>query len=130
MDNLYKEVSGIEAFTRAYDGEYAQYSTNNSDWCSFEKCSWDFDELRGKTFKFRVKRQTLKINVEIPKPFTPKHGEEYWYVCSLATENVNKTVYGGDGVDKTNQMLGYYKTKEDALLAFEILSKAVLGENN
>ena len=125
MGNLYEEVSGIEAFTRAYDGEYAQYSTNNSEmsWLSFEKCSWDFDELRGNTFKFRVKRQTLKINVEIPKPFTPKHGEEYWYICSTATEKAYKTVYSGEG----DQMLGCYKTKEDALLAFEILSKAVLG---
>ena len=87
-----------------------------------------YEEVSGKNFKFRVKRQTLKINVEIPKPFTPKHGEEYWYICSTATEKACKTVYGGDGVDKTNQMLGYYKTKEDALLALEILSKAVLGE--
>ena len=130
MGNLYEEVSGIEAFTRAYDGEYAQYSTNNSEmsWLSFEKCSWDFDELRGKTFKFRVKRQTLKINVEIPKPFTPKHGEEYWYICSTAIQKAYKTIQDGGSLDKLNQMLGCYKTKEDALLAFEILSKAVLGE--
>ena len=128
MDNLYKEVSGIEAFNRAYDGEYAQYSTDNNVWCSFKIYSWNLDELRSEALKFRVKRQTLKINVAIPKPFTPKHGEEYWYICSTAIEKAHKTIQDGGSLDKLNQMLGCYKTKEDALLAFEILSKAVLGQ--
>ena len=129
MDSLYEEVSGLDVFIRMFDGEVVQYFAGEK-WSEANPFNWSVSNLKDGDFKFRVKRPTLKINVEIPKPFTPKHGEEYWYVCSSATEKVNNTVYGGLGVDKTNQMLGCYKTKEDALLVFQTLSKAVLGENN
>lgn len=32
-------------------------------------------------FKFRIKTRTIMINnIEVPAPFEPKDGEEYWYI--------------------------------------------------
>ena len=129
MINLYEEVSGLDVFIRMFDGEVVQYF-DGEKWSEANPFNWSVSNLKDGDFKFRVKRPTLKINVEIPQPFTPKHGEEYWAFSNIHPKCVSKSLCGSRGENLSRKLLGCYKTKEDALLVFETLSKAVLGENN
>ena len=94
MDNLYEEVSGIEAFNRFFNGEYAQFLYNDNKWYSFEVICWSVDKLKSGQFRFRVKRPTLKINIEIPQPLTPEYSEEYWTFSDIHPSCVSKSRCG------------------------------------
>ena len=126
MNNLYEEVSGLDVFIRMFNGDTVQY-WDCEGWYEANPFDWSVSDLKDGDYKFRVKRKVINNDVEIPQTFPPKYGEEYWYIFP-STEMLYKTNYEDDRFDEIKKLLGYYKTKEDALLAFKTLSKAITGE--
>ena len=129
MDNLYEEVNGLDVFIRMFGGEIVQYFDGET-WKEAKPFDWGVSDLNGGGFKFRIKRPTLKISVEIPQPFTPKQGENYWYIFPTYIDPVRQTTWDDRQLDAINKRCGCYKTEEDALLVFKALTKAIYGENN
>ncbi|EHU2133747.1 hypothetical protein [Acinetobacter baumannii] len=83
-------ISGAEALRALADGKEVEY------WEEYKKAEfpqlpewvdvlntvdWDIknDVLSGKT-KFRLKPQTIKLELELPKPFEPKEGDTFYYL--------------------------------------------------
>lgn len=75
-------ISGAEAMIAAIDGKDVEYdcTKGKSSWSSFNDEKWSAGELKSGKFKFRLKPQTIKLELELPKPFEPKEGEKYWII--------------------------------------------------
>lgn len=79
-------ISGKEALQ---DIENSQISYNSGRWFPLVNCEFKLHELlngrsdTGNSLKFRLKHRTITINnIEVPAPFEPKEGENFFYVSA------------------------------------------------
>ena len=82
-------ISGKEALTKVTEG-IVQYKCDEDPvadlWTTITDHFWDQYNLgvflnENTTWKFRLKPRTITINdIEVPAPFEPEEGGEYWYI--------------------------------------------------
>jgi len=73
-------ISGKEAKLAWANGKTIEFHYANTIWAELPSCAqlsiFDDEEI-----KFRLKPRTITINgIELPAPFEPKEGEEYFYL--------------------------------------------------
>lgn len=64
-----------------------------------------FDDER---VKFRLKPRTIKLELEIPAPFEPKHGEEAWCLDGATLNGYKKVIF-----DDFDLGMGFWRTEEE-----------------
>mgnify|MGYP003598868032 CR=1 FL=1 len=80
-------ISGKEALIALANGEIIEVKSPHDKWY----CDWGtIDPRNTKLFlryffdddyyKFRLKPETVKITIEVPAPFKPKHGQKFYYL--------------------------------------------------
>ncbi|MFN1751803.1 hypothetical protein ACK13T_01670 [Acinetobacter baumannii] len=72
---------------------------------------------------FRLKPQTIKLELELPKPFEPKVGDLYWCIAMTNLRGYTQKVYKDDGDDECLIHLGAYRTEEEIKQVVEQLRK-------
>ncbi|MFP0526842.1 hypothetical protein ACLDWI_18600 [Acinetobacter baumannii] len=76
-------ISGAEALRALADGKEVEgFSEENEEWIPIVYFS--VQEVVNGLYKFRLKPQTIKVELELPKPFEPKDGETYWHIYPSA----------------------------------------------
>lgn len=81
-------------------------------------------------FKFRFKPQTIKLELELPKPFEPRDGDECFIVDSEQEDGFYRFTYSEDsGFHQNFIQFGAYKTEDDVKKAVEQLRK-IRGTNS
>lgn len=70
--------------------------------------------------KFRLKPQSVKLEIEVPAPFEPKVGEEYYYIYSHSERGYAQDVFKENRI--TNQF-GAWKKESDIKIVVEHLRK-------
>ncbi|MBJ9481197.1 hypothetical protein [Acinetobacter baumannii] len=80
-------------------------------------------------FKFRFKPQTIKLQLELPKPFEPKDGEVYYYLKPSNAWGFGCGEWGDDSMQNEYIQYGAWPTKEDVLKVVEQLRK-IRGTNS
>lgn len=80
-------------------------------------------------FKFRFKPQTIKVELELPKPFEPKEGDEYFYISTLQHCLYSHDVWSDETADITQAAFGAYRTEDDVKKAVAQLKK-IRGTNS
>ncbi len=77
-------------------------------------------------YEFRLKPQTIKLELELPKPFEPKDGQRYFYLNPHADAG-----YGVNTTTKWNKYLqfGAWRTEEEIKQVVEHLRK-IRGTNS
>ncbi|EHU3263643.1 hypothetical protein [Acinetobacter baumannii] len=116
-------ISGADALRALADGK--EVEANNSDfayWIDARNLGVKdfFDDIH----IFRLKPQTIKVELELPKPFEPKVGEEFWTI-----------VNGSDGYACSNEIasrantFGAWRTEEEIKQVVEQLRK-IRGTNS
>ncbi|MDU6157989.1 MULTISPECIES: hypothetical protein [Acinetobacter] len=118
-------ISGAEALRALADGK--EVEANNSDfgyWIDARNLGVKdfFDDVH----IFRIKPQTIKVELELPKPFEPKDGERYFYLNPHADAG-----YGENTTTKWNKYLqfGAWPTEEEIKQVVEQLRK-IRGTNS
>ena len=77
-------ISGADALRALADGDYVEY------WCE-DLEQWVFMDMQNHfKRKFRLKPSTITLNVEIPAPFEPKEGEEFFILAPLSVTGHTK----------------------------------------
>ncbi|HCM9740763.1 TPA: hypothetical protein N5O32_001842 [Acinetobacter baumannii] len=72
-------ISGAEALRALADGKEVEgFSEENEEWIPIVYFS--VQEVVNGLYKFRIKPQTIKLELELPKPFEPEEGEKYWWI--------------------------------------------------
>ncbi|WP_334412854.1 hypothetical protein [Acinetobacter pittii] len=73
-------------------------------------------------FKFRFKPQTIKLELELPKPFEPKDGEKYWIISDDYENGYTSSTY-------PRVTIGAWKTEDEIKQVVEQLRK-IRGTNS
>ncbi|MGE9796817.1 hypothetical protein [Acinetobacter baumannii] len=74
---LISGADAIDALKAKKEVEYCGEGINDS-WLSAETLPIIY--FLNDSFKFRLKPQTIKLELELPKPFDPKEGETFYYL--------------------------------------------------
>ncbi|OBY75929.1 hypothetical protein [Acinetobacter gyllenbergii] len=71
-------ISGADALRALADGQLVQWMIGDV----FQDVTdeWKIRAFSHPSFKFRLKPRTIKLELEIPAPFEPKVGEQYWFL--------------------------------------------------
>lgn len=79
-----KLISGKEALIALANDQDVEYMDTSN---TFKSLGWsnafglDTNLFFSDRFKFRLKPRTITLNgIEMPAPFEPEEGEEYWYI--------------------------------------------------
>lgn len=117
-DQNHSLISGADALRALADGKEIEYINAYGQWDEAAIAIPAMDILDDK-FKFRLKPRTVKLEIEVPAPFEPKYGEEYWFVCLnvkdgyASTENQNLTC------DRYRIDFGVYRTEAEIKIVVE-----------
>ncbi|MFW1924251.1 hypothetical protein [Acinetobacter geminorum] len=74
-------------------------------------------------FDFRLKPQTIKVELELPKPFEPKEGDIYWFITPNHSTGYDFSEFDNSQGDKLLLQYGVYRTEDDVKKAVEQLRK-------
>ena len=109
MTNL---ISGKEALIALANGEEVEYTNScTPSWHELSVSGISINEIVNPKFnKFRLKPRTITINgIEVPAPFEPKVGEEYWFIADYISSAYSCT-QEGTGI---NSSIGKWRTEEE-----------------
>lgn len=73
-------------------------------------------DLINSRFEWRLKPQTIKLELELPKPFEPKEGEKYWIIT-------DEYKLGYTSTYSSNGLLGKWRTEDEIKQVVEQLRK-------
>ena len=108
MTNL---ISGKEALIALANGEEVE-NFNGGAWCGVDESSEVGAFLSDR--KFRLKPRTITINgIEVPAPFDPKEGEEYWCFSTQTVLGYGHNVYESERADRRFINMGAWRTEEE-----------------
>ncbi|WP_290008000.1 hypothetical protein [Acinetobacter pittii] len=133
-------ISGADALRALADGEEVEASTECSPTIWEDAANYSANEFLAeetaetedycsmKLF-FRLKPQTIKLDLELPKPFEPKDGEVYYYLKPSNAWGFGCGEWGDDSMQNEYIQYGAWPTKEDVLKVVEQLRK-IRGTNS
>ncbi|HCA5057770.1 hypothetical protein M4D47_17875 [Acinetobacter baumannii] len=131
-------ISGADALRALIDGHEVQGRLENQvQWTDINPKS---DDTLVKSFLteknrigircyFRFKPQTIKLELELPKPFEPKVGEEYFYLNSGRESGFAKKLHDGEKLDYMTTQFGAWRTEDEIKQVVEQLRK-IRGTNS
>lgn len=74
-------ISGAEAKLAWANGVDIQIKNVNCvNWYDLDESKYNLDIFDNVRVDFRLKPQTIKLELELPKPFDPEEGEKYWWI--------------------------------------------------
>uniref|UniRef100_A0AB39C920 Uncharacterized protein n=1 Tax=Acinetobacter phage vB_AbaM-SPB TaxID=3236747 RepID=A0AB39C920_9CAUD len=74
-------------------------------------------------YKFRLKPQTIKLELELPKPFEPKKDETYWYLTTSTSKGYDWNQFQSVMGDEFYCQFGAWRTEAEAKQVVEQLRK-------
>lgn len=133
-------ISGADALRALADGKNVQYRTN------FSKSNWaddtatfsaeeilaeetaETDDYNSLKLFFRLKPQTIKLELEIPAPFEPEEDCHVYILDDGKTDSYRRYSFEVHG-DKGNTFIGIWRTEEEIKQVVEQLRK-IRGTNS
>lgn len=106
-----------------------QYSFDDDNNWQDDIESLKIEDIKSGHYQFRLKPQTIKLELEMPKPFEPKDGDEYFYISTLQNCLYSHDVWSDEPADITQAAFGAYRTEDDVKKAVEQLRK-IRGTNS
>ena len=110
-----KLISGKEALIALANGEDVEYYKH--EWMDVNRLSVRDLTSSDNMYKFRLKPRTITINsIEVPAPFEPKEGEDYWHI----NPRYEKGYHFNDELDSFCRF-GAWRTEEEIKQVVEAL---------
>ncbi len=119
-------ISGAEAHQALLAGENVQYSGYGEQyWDTALNCNIGvfLNHEKFPDFKFRIVPRTIKLELELPKPFEPKEGDIYWFLSPFYSTGYDHCTFANDSSDKLHVQYGAYRSEDDVKKAVEQLRK-------
>ncbi|MDC4425669.1 hypothetical protein NQ663_13970 [Acinetobacter baumannii] len=116
-------LNRFEAAEAHLEGHPVQFMLANGDFIDItsDTTLGIFEKDGG--YSFRIKPQTIKVEIELPKPFEPKLGEMYWWIDATSEEGYSYTYFDNNKADQDVMQFGAYRTEDDVKQAVEQLRK-------
>ena len=106
-------ISGKEALIALANGEEVECRAYEKNWINANNNHHPLSLFFDDSFQFRLKPRTITINgIEVPAPFEPKEGDDYWYMTSYG--KIDTDVWCSDLRDNGRYSLfGVYRTEAE-----------------
>ena len=118
-------ISGADALRALADGEEVEYQ-NKVDlegiWFDITESNI-LDIFTNDRFIFRLKPQTVKLELELPKPFEPEEGEKYWWINPNAKLGYEWDTNDLERTDFNRIAMSVWRTEEEIKQVVEQLRK-------
>ncbi len=90
-------ISGAEAKLAWANGVDIQIKNVNCvNWYDLDESKYNLDIFDNVRVDFRLKPQTIKIELEIPAPFQPKEGEQCCYISDESIDGYHTVSYNSE----------------------------------
>lgn len=120
-------IGGADALRALVDGKEVEgFSEENEEWIPIVYFS--VQEVVNGLYKFRLKPQTIKLELELPKPFEPEEDCHVYILDDGKTDGYRRYSYEVHG-DKGNTFIGIWRTEEEIKQVVEQLRK-IRGTNS
>ncbi|HDK9102413.1 TPA: hypothetical protein PVN69_001178 [Acinetobacter baumannii] len=114
-------ISGADVLRALADGKEVEgFSEENEEWIPIVYFS--VQEVVNGLYKFRLKPQTIKLELELPKPFEPEEDCHVYILDDGKTDGYRRYSYEVHG-DKGNTFIGIWRTEEEIKQVVEQLRK-------
>ncbi|MFX5719662.1 hypothetical protein ABTE70_04825 [Acinetobacter baumannii] len=123
-------ISGAEAKLAWANGVDIQIKNVNCvNWYDLDESKYNLDIFDNVRVDFRLKPQTIKLELELPKPFEPKVGDIYWFLSPFYSTGYDSSVFEDHQADKLQVQYGAYRTQDEIKQVVEQLRK-IRGTNS
>ncbi|MDB0078856.1 hypothetical protein CTZ01_15010 [Acinetobacter baumannii] len=123
-------ISGAEAKLAWAKGVDIQIKNVNCvNWYDLDESKYNLDIFDHVRVDFRLKPQTIKLELELPKPFEPKVGEWYFFVSTENDCGYSTDKFEGLDRDFIQTQFGAYRTANEVEQVVEQLRK-IRGTNS
>ncbi|MFK7255928.1 hypothetical protein ABBZ21_14950 [Acinetobacter baumannii] len=116
-------LNRFEAAEAHLEGHPVQFMLANGDFIDItsDTTLGIFEKDGG--YSFRIKPQTIKVELDLPKPFEPKVGDIYWFLSPFYSTGYDHCTFANDSSDKLHVQYGAYRSEDDVKKAVEQLRK-------
>lgn len=116
-------ISGAEAKLAWANGVDIQIKNVNCvNWYDLDESKYNLDIFDNVRVDFRLKPQTIKLELELPKPFEPEEDCHVYILDDGKTDGYRRYSYEVHG-DKGNTFIGIWRTEEEIKQVVEQLRK-------
>ena len=121
-------ISGKEALIALANGKEVEY-LYGTEWESVTGNQILITALIGDKFKFRLKPRTTKVELEIPAPFKPKDGDEFYFIDCETARGYSIDVMG-QGCDGAWAQFGAWRTEKEVKQVVAALRQVFGGSHD
>lgn len=114
-------ISGDEALRALADGKEVEFKHDTQGWVPC--LGLNIERVLGGWHQMRLKPQTIKLELEFPKPFEPKVGEIYWYLTTSNSKGYDWNQFQSVMGDEFYCQFGAWRTEAEAKQVVEQLRK-------
>ncbi|MFX9663822.1 hypothetical protein ABTO78_13810 [Acinetobacter baumannii] len=133
MSNELKDptlITGAEAKLAWANGVDIQIKNVNCvNWYDLDESKYNLDIFDNVRVDFRLKPQTIKLELELPKPFEPEEGEKYWWINPNAKLGYEWDTNVLERTDFNRIAMSVWRTEEEIKQVVEQLRK-IRGTNS
>ena len=104
-------ISGADALRALADGREVEFLHDSHGWVNC--LGLNIEQVISGLFKLRLKPRTITLNVEIPAPFEPKEGEEYFLLNPFQECGYDAYIFDSNGCDHIYVQFGAWRTEEE-----------------
>ena len=131
-------ISGADVPALIKKGESVQFRSvfnvqGGGEWqdLNLERDEEEFSlgDLINTRFEWRLKPQTIKLELELPKPFEPEEGEKYWWINPNAKLGYEWDTNDLERTDFNRIAMSVWRTEEEIKQVVEQLRK-IRGTNS
>lgn len=119
-------ISGADALRALADGKEVEFKHDTQGWVPC--LGLNIERVLGGWHQMRLKPQTIKLELELPKPFEPEEDCHVYILDDGKTDGYRRYSYEVHG-DKGNTFIGIWRTEEEVKQVVEQLRK-IRGTNS
>lgn len=122
MSNL---ISGKEALIALANGREVLYIAHGykdkPDVIWGDAKEVEVDDFLNDAWSFKLKPRTITINIEVPAPFDPRIGDEYYHLSNESTQGYGWGEYESSDYDDRAMNFGAWRSEEEIKQVVEAL---------
>ena len=121
-------ISGVEAFNANMNGERVLWRYKENDWQEWtDLTAWSKSALTDSNYSFKLKPNTVKIEIEIPAPFEPEDDDEVYFIDCDTKRGYSSDVIG-QGCDPDWIQFGAWKSEDEIKQVVAALRSALTSK--
>ncbi|XYS24186.1 hypothetical protein ACSUBZ_12885 [Acinetobacter baumannii] len=114
-------ISGAEALRALADGKEVEFKHDTQGWVTC--LGLNIERVLGGLHQLRLKPQTIKLELELPKPFEPEEGEKYWWINPNAKLGYEWDTNDLERTDFNRIAMSVWRTEDEIKQVVEQLRK-------